>query len=686
MKLYKSAASVCILASLLASCGENAWNDHLDGFKDDQAVTDVKAVEYTLTDANYSTIASLSANVALAGADSLALRRVGTAKAFSIQAPASKYVPAFLETSGFPYYLLDNGSSVKITYRQQVDAPAEIDGIENADEYIVSDADYQGVWGSDTDYTPSFSPKHTAAASLPRILQKAFPDAEAGQYVIVNYNTSDIDPTFGGTPGPNPPEEFTLSSVIGSVEVDKTYDINGIVTGVSTNGFILTDNTGSIFVYMKDAMDATKFKVGAQVIASALIGSYNKGFQVVGESSTFEVKGEQSYTYPTPKVFTVTDIEAIAKHTDNTLAQYGSITGKVKVSGNNINIDMGSENAMGGVYYATDEIKAKLTDGAQVTVTGYQIAVAASRYVNFVATSVEPVPAARRHRHHRVVAVPSQNVNAVYTFSGTAWQPAARTTMLNPSDYTAMGLNQGYISDAAFYITRYLKQKYPYAKEGDAYFVVYRGGTSASSASIICSQYIFDGSEWNVNNNVEIVTEQYVRVGGHWMYDPNVVITLPYGRNQAFSAPYYQACVDWVYENIDVPLGSTSIKSGIGYVTTYGNNDYYCGASAYQNNVDLRPNSARTQYPQGYEGMTDEQIVELEKARFCKQVFPQALAKLHPDATPVAGIDVFYTINFGAYDGSATTMYSMKYKVIGQGQFEFVECDWWKTGTTDIEP
>lgn len=685
MKIYKSAALACLVAASLASCSENAWNDQLDGFKSDPAFTDVKTVDYTLTDANYSTISSLAANQAIAGADSLELRAVGQAKAFSEKAPASKYVPAFLETSDFPYYLLDNGSAVRLTYRQQVDKPAEIDAIQKAETYIVSDADYQGIWGSDTDYTPSFSPKHPASSSIPRLLKAEFPDAEEGEYVIVNYNNSEIDPVFGGTPGPNPPEEFTLSSVIGTAQKDQTVDINGIVTGVSTNGFILTDASGSIFVYMNAAMDAATYKEGTQIVAQALIGAYNKGLQVVGASSTFEVKGQQSYTYPAPKVFTVADIENIAKRTADELAIYGSITGKVKVSGNNINIDMGSENAMGGVYYATDELKAKLVDGEQVTVTGYQIAVAAGRYVNFVATAVEPATKARAHRHHRVVAVPSQNLNAVYYYTGSAWQAAQRTTMLNPADYQAMGLGQGFISDPSFYIPLYLKQKYPYAKEGDAYFVVYRGGSSASAASTICAQYLFDGAQWTLNNNVEIKTEQFVRVGGHWMYDPNVTINLPVGRGQTFSAQYYQACVDWVYENIDVPLGSTSITSGVGYVTKYGNNDYYCGASAYQNNVDLRASSARNQYAQGYEGMTDEQIVETEKTRFCKEVFPQALSKLHPDAEPIKDLDVMYTIVFGAYDGSSTTLYTMRYKVVGKGQFEFIDCTWWENGTGAAE-
>ena len=37
---------------------------------------------------------------------------------------------------------------------------------------------------------------------------------------------------------------------------------------------------------------------------------------------------------------------------------------------------------------------------------------------------------------------------------------------------------------------------------------------------------------------------------------------------------------------------------------------------------------------------------------------------------------MIYTINFSAYDGTATTPYVIKYKVTGRAQFEFMECTW----------
>ena len=73
--------------------------------------------------------------------------------------------------------------------------------------------------------------------------------------------------------------------------------------------------------------------------------------------------------------------------------------------------------------------------------------------------------------------------------------------------------------------------------------------------------------------------------------------------------------------------------------------------------------------------MTDDEIVALMKKRFEQEVCPGALSILYPDATPIAGLDLLYTINFATYTGS-TTYYKIVYKVVAKGQFEFVSCTW----------
>ena len=73
--------------------------------------------------------------------------------------------------------------------------------------------------------------------------------------------------------------------------------------------------------------------------------------------------------------------------------------------------------------------------------------------------------------------------------------------------------------------------------------------------------------------------------------------------------------------------------------------------------------------------MTDEEVVALMKERFAKEVMPGALAKIHPDAVPVEGMEVLYTITFGTYDGANAT-HTIVYKVVDKAKFEFVNCTW----------
>lgn len=662
----------CVVA--LTGCDDNSWNNELEGFEENTPITDVQTIEYTLSDADYANLAANSTNVALAKEADLSsdLKAVGTQHYFTDKITAREYVPAFLSDPDFPYFTLSDGSALKLTYNVATNLPEEITAIGAASQFEMTESMYQHVWDSETDYVNSFAPSQPASKHIPVILKSEYPDAEEGEYVIVNYNTSSTDPVFGSIDTPDEPT-FELTSVIGTVEEGSYYDINGIVTAICTSGYILTDNSGSIFVYYGSSFDASSVKIGDQVALNGEIGSYNKGLQVVGSGVTAEVVGNQTYTYPTPVVYDGAALDALLSRESAELAIYAQITATVAVSGNYTNfIVEGAATAQGSPYYAPTEIKDKLVDGAKVTVTGYYISISGNRYCNFIITDVTTPSAAPR----RVANIASENVNAVYCFDGSKWALADDTVILNSADYTAMGQTYGNLSGTgpAQYLPTFLRQKYPYAQAEDAMFVVYKYYAS-SVTSYRCDQYVFNGSEWIKNNGVTQETAQFVKNNGAWMYDPNVTITLPVGKGIEISTLYYQACTDWVYENIDKPLGSTGIKSGMFYVTSYGNNEYYSGCSAYQGNVDLRPSAARTQYPAGYENMTDDEVVATMKSRFCNEVMPGALSKLHPDAAPVEGLDVIYTINFGVYTGS-TSNYTARFKVVAPGKFEFVDCTW----------
>ncbi|MBQ8774186.1 MAG: hypothetical protein IJZ17_06950, partial [Muribaculaceae bacterium] len=186
----------CVVS--LTACDDNSWNDNLDGFDGNTPITEVKTIDYTLTDADYSAIAKNSTNIALAGEElANALKAVGNQHYFTPEIQAKDYIPAFLGSTSFPYFILDDGSSVKVTYKITENLPVEVSAIAAAMEYNVTTDNYKSVWGSDDDYIAAFAPSHSAEKSIPGILTSQYPEAQAGQYAIVNYKASYQEPVFG---------------------------------------------------------------------------------------------------------------------------------------------------------------------------------------------------------------------------------------------------------------------------------------------------------------------------------------------------------------------------------------------------------------------------------------------------------------------------------------------------------
>lgn len=664
----------------LTGCDENAWNDHLDGFDSTFAPTEVKTIEYTLTDADYAAIASNKQNKALAEQNdaSQALAALSGNKYFTEKITAAEYVPAFLGSTA-PYMMYTDGSSIRLTYNISVGLPEEVTESAGAWNLSVSEEFYKtAVWESDENYIVGFAPEKPASRYLPAAIQASIgADAQEGKYAIISYLEAEQNPIFGNVGGGDePPSGFQMSDVLGDIAAGDGATVDGVVGGACGAGFVLTDLGGSIFVYMGGGYDPTTYPVGTQLHLEGEATSF-KGNLQIAQGAMIDKVGTQEYTFPAATVYDGAALDAALTRPADQLAIYASISGKVVVSGNNINIEVaGAETAKGSIYYATDAQREKLTDGTYVEVTGWFISISGSRYCNFVVDHLNFLTNAPAKAGSRGLAAPVSTVekNAVYRYDGSRWVVPENFVILNPADYTAMGLN-GSLSQPDAYLPTFLKLKYPYAKADDVKYVLYYNSGYA------CAEYNFNGSEWIRFNGVETETSQFVRAGGKWMFDPNVTINLPYGKGQTASAPFYQACVDWVYENKCVPLGDTSIKSGKFWVTSYGNNDYYCGTSSYQNNVDLRAASARAQYSAGWEGYTDEEIVATMEERCDREVFPAVLSQFYPDAKPIDGLQVVYTINFYAYALTSAGNYRTlpcvaKYEVTGVGQFTYLESQW----------
>ncbi|MGN1172653.1 MAG: hypothetical protein ACI4SO_02570 [Muribaculaceae bacterium] len=696
--IFKNLLLGATVVTAMTACDENSWNkDHLDGFEENE-ITDVRTVEIELQAADYKKIATLDDNILIAkkldaqaggGEDYYnALQAVANGY-FTELAPASLYVPAYLNnlhtTSSGSLIGLSNGSYVKVTYETSENAPAVVAGVCASQSYAVSEADYQTVWESETDYVAAFSPSKKASSYLPKILKSQFPDAQSGDYVVVSYNEAGQDPIFnaggsdepGGGDEPEPTPSFEMSSVLGSAAAGDAVDVAGVVMAKCSRGFVVSDKTGSMLYYAGSSFDDTAYSVGDQVKFSATVSVYSTGKQLTA-TTEIEKVGTQSVSYPSPKVYTTSELEALMAELLGEGyvmpdAIYATISGTLSVSGNYFNIIIdGTEAVQGSLYWPSSDMKEQLTamNGTVGSFTGYITSKSSTKYVNMIVAGYSAAS-----RSSRAVEIASDAHEVIYTYNGSAWS-AADVTLLSSEDYASMGIKDFNSTTLYTYLPIYLKNKFPYAQADDVEYVAYKLYDSASKTTILnCSECTFDGAEWKfaIRNTAKA---QFALVKNEFIFDPSVVINLPAGKNLEPSKTFFQACTDWVYENVDVPqFGSSSITSGVGYVTSYGNNEYYSGCSAYQGNVDLRAASARKQCASGYEGMEDDEVVALMKKRFESEVCPGALSMLYPDAAPMDGIDLLYTINFVVYNGSSTS-YSIVYKVVGKGQFEFVSCTW----------
>ena len=525
MKTYiKNTLLVGAVSLGMMSCSENSWNDHLDGFTGGPDFSNVQTLDYTLEVSDYELIAKNSANKALAESAGVAdeLKAVGSLGYLNDKILPAEYIPNLLQDPGFKYFTLSGGSSINVTYRIAKNLPEEMVNMNAASSYTVTKEDYQEAYGSEEGYAESFSPMATAAGNIPGILKSNFPDAAAGEYVLVNYNNSETSPVFN-----TPEDTFEPSDILKDAKAGDDVTVNGVVTGVCARGFIFSDKGASVLVYLGSSYDGS-YVLGDRLEISGTVGVNNNGLQF-GESATIKKVGqESSVTYPAAKVHTGADMDAAIQTTDNFTAVYCSITGKVSVSGNYYNLMVdGASTSQGSFYMLTDAQKAMLKDGETCTVNGYFVSISKSggvpKFFNILLTGVESSAKSPANVKRRVATIANTAVSSLYLYDGSKWAPATDVTVLQPSDYKQMGVSGNALTadEARTMIPMFLSRTYPYAAAETSKYVLYslKGSDGTSLRSV---EYTYDGTQWVDSISEEgVITEtnQFVFKSSGWKMD-----------------------------------------------------------------------------------------------------------------------------------------------------------------------
>lgn len=348
-------------------------------FAGDVATATWEVVEsYTYTDESINPINTwtsysldLSTKYAAEKALTVAFRYTGKSNTYRLDnvefGAAEAVVEVLTVTTGEATDVTATTATVAGSYSGVTEAPAEV-GV----EYRLSGA---------ADYTKvaAAAVAETFTVALSELVEESSYDYRA--YAVQGEQTTYGEVKTFTTAAPEQEEEEYTP--IANVELDGTYTVKGVVTALSSRGFILTDDSGSIFYY-----GSKNYAIGQTLTVTGKISQYNKGLQIDGTSATI-VEGEVvTYEYPTPATADAAAIDAFISNTANRLATYVTLTGDLDISGSYYNVAVEGTTNMGSIYYPSNDIKAALTTGTNITIKGYAIAVSSGKYYNVVASEV----------------------------------------------------------------------------------------------------------------------------------------------------------------------------------------------------------------------------------------------------------------------------------------------------------
>ena len=449
---------------MFASCENFYIDQNLGG--SDYNPTDVRTIDYTLTDADYKAIVSNKSNIAIAEAtlvaDSLgvvdsteynAFFQIANDLAFNKIAVADVYVPAFLG-SKFPQ--LSKGSLFNITYKTCEGAPAYLSTFAATTKYTLSTADYDAIWGEGKTGTYYLTP--TTITQLTSVLPT---EAEEGAILAVVYDYKDSEPSFGGgeepfVPGGDP--NFFLGTpesrgFYTPTEVKKAYENGELKEGDSLKvGGILREwyskslNTsyGNLDYYLYD--DSTRFEMW--------------------RSFSLNSAHWASYEYVDSVNATATDVNGYSITVGDTIIGIGAFK-----------------------YYAAYDVY-EFNSGCYIV-------------------EHRPLKTKANAAPKKAAAAANGKKTVLYQYSNGKWtsyKSDAATVVALPEDvYASVGYS--YLLDKnKDVLTTFLAQEYPYAQADQAYTVVY---VSTKEGAYNAIEFIYDGAAFVENLGMSQTTTTF---------------------------------------------------------------------------------------------------------------------------------------------------------------------------------
>lgn len=617
---------------LLAGCDYNEKN--FDGLQEGDQPTDVKSVDYTLTDADYAAVASNKTNLKIAKAisknDSIALVNLKTTLQFTATISPDVYLPAFLAEK---YFTASPTSVARVTFNYQ-GGTSELLKPYAAIPYLSleKNEDYTPFYGEGV-YAPYLNATSVLEIGT-KLLAPKYPNAKNGEVAMVSYNYNET----------GVPQQMETPDV--------NYDFNTLAVGdlTSISGWYLkapTDKPWTVGSY-KGSSYPQYSAFGTKEVCEAWMVTPNVEIKGADKNLGFDITvGNWNADCLSILISTDFDGEDVTKATWDDITS--AFTPDIPEGGYGKPVSTKFSLAT----YAGKKIRVAFKyvgDGANNKTTTYQID-------NVVVG--KDIPKA-------VATTPQFKLFVCNSKKWSEYANKAGNKMYCPTmaDYVAMGepgknLNFSNTIKLESYIPEYLNKQVAYPQDGDDVVVVYRFYNLDKTTNAQAKAYAYSSAsgKWDVVQE----TRQYAFDGTVWVYDPSLTIILKAERGDKATSTFYQSITDWVKAN-----------KGAEYVTSFGNNDYYYGGSAYNNNFDFRISAWKGQNAAAYGNMNDAELKALMMERLPEAFIP-GLESQYPKAAPADGVNVIYTVKFAIYDGTTTTQWTIGYKVTALGKFEYVK-------------
>lgn len=173
----------------------------------------------------------------------------------------------------------------------------------------------------------------------------------------------------------------TVAEVV-AAGVQDNASTSGTVVGTYSRGFLISDGTAYILVYLGSD---SGLAVGDVVTVSGSTSEYG-GLLQFGSGSTFEKTGTAEFTQPEPEVL---DGAALDAYLAAPVIKYVQYTGTLNISGYYYNVTVdGAATAVGSIQYAPEGLVDAALNGKKIVVTGYTIGFSGGKYVNTMGISV----------------------------------------------------------------------------------------------------------------------------------------------------------------------------------------------------------------------------------------------------------------------------------------------------------